>query len=137
MNQNSFIRLVDELFIILIASTGETEAKPLGSSSETHEKLPSVEMFDADGSFALDCWIVIHEHEHEHHYDEYEEHEEKHHKKTGVYQKGVIQTICKSNSDEFLNSSSMNITPILSSHHDVNAVKHLKTIQCKIKNQEI
>lgn len=93
-------------------------------------------MFDADGSYALDCWIVIHEHQHEQ-YDEHEEHEEKNHKKTGVYQKGVIQTICKSNSDEFLNSSSMNITPILSAYHDVNAVKHLKTIQCKIKNQEI
>lgn len=60
MNQNSFLRLAEEQFVISISSTGETQAKPLGSSSSKIEKLPAVEMFDADGAYALDCWIVVH-----------------------------------------------------------------------------
>ena len=75
-------------------------------------------MFDADGAFALDCWIIVHEEQ-------------------DGKRSGVIQTISKSISDEFLNSSSTNISPILNENSDVNAIKHLKTIHCKIKNQEI
>jgi hypothetical protein len=35
----------------------------LGSSTSKTEKLPAVEMFDADGAYALDCWIVVHDEE--------------------------------------------------------------------------
>jgi hypothetical protein len=72
----------------LIASTGETEAKNLGSCPEKHhhtkkehekdlipehDKLPTIEIFEADESYALDCWIVVHEAVHHEDYED-EEH---------------------------------------------------------------
>jgi hypothetical protein len=78
--------------------------------------MPHVELVKADVGFAKDCWINI--------------------KKINEEKEQVcIQTIAKSSTDEYLNCSSIDVTkfdPI-----DEKSIKKLKTIQCKLKGQEM
>jgi hypothetical protein len=75
--------------------------------------MPHVELVKADVGFAKDCWININ-------------------KETGQV---CIQTIAKSSTDEYLNCSSIDVTKF--DPNDEKSIKKLKTIQCKLKGQEM
>jgi hypothetical protein len=79
--------------------------------------MPHVELVKADVGFAKDCWINI--------------------KKINEEKEQVcIQTIAKSSTDEYLNCSSIDVTTMVEDF-DEKSIKKLKTIQCKLKGQEM
>lgn len=109
LNQNSFLLKPEMIFVILNTQKGDCSAKPLSAAKIQDEKMPSVELLKADVGFAKDCW------------------------KTKDNQR--IQTIAKSSTDEYLNCSSIDISNF--DPTDDSSLKKLKTIQCKLKGQEI
>ena len=120
-NMNSHIRVFNQIFIVQTDSSGAVTAKQLEFDPEEKEdeklKFPTITFTRPERGYAKDCWVVT-------------DHPE------DLKQKFVVFTLCKSSTDEGLNSDCI-IPTLKEASDDYPAYFKLEKNFSQVKAQEI